>query len=383
MQTSEGFEAVRCAGLPEKLLFNSVPAGLSAKPVFSIDTNSPKGGSYRITLTYLATGFDWQANYLATLEKNPGSGRQKLRLIAWLTIANDNGQSFPDATMLAVAGTINVERDFRSLSDPLEARPLRLTCYPLGSTARATMAEPVHYPAPRVQADEDGEIIVTASRVSGVAALASAAIAMKAREEALGDVKLYRVPEAVTVAAQSLKQVAFLDRPRVDGTLFHRGACRPESRDGNDGRFSPVALWLRTRNDAAHGLGVALPSGKVAVFEPTSAGEMVLGEQSIRDHASGQIVELALANSRSVYLVCGPETEDRGVADGQWHMRDALVSNANNHAITLEIDLADSAVWAVRKPSGRHMISDGRHIMAITVPANSSRPLYWDIRNTE
>lgn len=386
LQTSEGFEAVRCAGLPEKLLFGHVPAGLSAKPVFSIDTNSPKGGSYRITLTYLATGFDWQANYLATLEKDTGSTRQKLRLIAWLTIANDNGQSFPGATVLAVAGTINVERDFRSLSDPLEARPLRLTCYPLGSTARATMAEPVQHLAPRAQADEVGEIIVTASRVSGVAALASAAIAMKAREEALGDVKLYRVPEPVTVAAQSLKQVAFLDRPRVDGTLFHRGACRPESSEGNegsDGQFSPVSLWLRARNDAAHGLGLALPSGKVAVFEPTSAGEMVLGEQSIRDYASGQIVELALANSRTVYLACGLTAKDRGIADGQWHTRHALATNANNRAITLEISLADSSAWVVRKLSGRHMISDGRHIMTITVPANSSRPLYWDIRNTE
>lgn len=383
LQTSEGFEAVRCAGLPEKLLFDRVPAGLSAEPVFSIDTNSPKGGSYRITLTYLATGFDWQANYLATLEKGAGSTKRKLRLIAWLTIANDNGQSFPGATVLAVAGTINVERDFRSLSDPLEAKPLRLTCYPLGSTARATMAEPVQLLHRRAQADEGEEIIVTASRISGAAALASATIAMKAREEALGDVKLYRVPEPVTVAAQSLKQVAFLDRSRVDGTFFHRGVCRPESAERSDGQFSPVALWLRTRNDAAHGLGLALPSGKVAVFEPTSAGEMVLGEQSIRDYASGQIVELALANSRTVYLTCGREAEDRGVGDGQWHTRHALVSNANNHAITLEIGLGDSAVWAVRKLSGRHMISDGRHIMTINVPANSRRSLHWDIRNTE
>jgi len=384
LQTSEGFEAVRCAGLPEKLMFDRVPAGLSAEPVFSINTNSPKGGSYRVTLTYLATGFDWQANYLATLEKGMDSARRKLRLIAWLTIANDNGQSFPGATLLAVAGTINVERNFRSLSDPLEAKPLRLTCYPLGSTARGTTAEPVianELFAPSVQSDAVGEIVVTGSRMRGL--MAPASIAMKAREEALGDVKLYRVPEPVTVAARSLKQVAFLDRPRVTGTLFHRGACAPDSDDGEDGQFSPVSLWLRTHNDAAHGLGLALPSGRVAVFEPTRAGEMVLGEQSLRDYASGQKVELALANSRTVYLTCGRDAEDADVADGQWHGLHALVTNANSHAITLEIVLADSSVWAVRKLSGRHMIMDGRHIMTVNVPANSSRALHWDARNTE
>jgi hypothetical protein len=384
LQTREGFEAVRCAGLPEKLIFERAPAGLSAEPVFSVNTNSAKGGSYRITLTYLATGFDWQANYLATLEKGMGPARQKLRLIAWLTIANDNGQTFPGATLLAVAGTINVERRFRSLSDPLEAKPLRLTCYPLGSTARGTMAKPVVAPqflALREGSNDEADIVVTGSRM--LSAGAPAAIAMKAREEALGDVKLYRVPEPVTVAAQSLKQVAFLDRPGVDGRLFHRGACRPENDEGGDRQFWPAALWLRTRNDAAHGLGVALPSGKVAVFEPTSAGELLLGEQWIRDYASGQNVELALANSSNVYLTCGRKAEDADLTDGQWHGFHALVANANNHAITLEIALADSSVWAVSKVPGRHMIKDGQHVMTVNVPANSSQALHWDIRNTE
>ena len=32
LQTSEGFEAVRCSGLPEKLTFDRVPVGLSAEP---------------------------------------------------------------------------------------------------------------------------------------------------------------------------------------------------------------------------------------------------------------------------------------------------------------------------------------------------------------
>jgi hypothetical protein len=40
-------------------------------------------------------------------------------------------------------------------------------------------------------------------------------------------------------------------------------------------------------------------------------------------------------------------------------------------------------VWAVRELSDRHSIVDGRHIMTVTVPANSRRALSWDIRNTE
>ena len=64
--------------------------------------------------------------------------------MSWLTLLNDNGQSFPDAELLVVAGTLNVVSDFRSLADPPDARPLRLTCYPLGSTAAGS---PVELPA--------------------------------------------------------------------------------------------------------------------------------------------------------------------------------------------------------------------------------------------
>ena len=181
-----------------------MPAGLSAEPVFSIDTDSPKGGSYRVTLTYLATGFDWQANYLATLDEGANPARKTLRLTAWLTIANDNGQSFPGATLLAVAGTINVERNFRSLTDRPAAKPLRLTCYPLGSTASGTAVEQViadQFFDRDASSDKMDGIVVTGNRMAPAPAPRPRAIAMKAREEALGDVKLYRVPEAVTVAA--------------------------------------------------------------------------------------------------------------------------------------------------------------------------------------
>ena len=51
--------------------------------------------------------------------------------------------------------------------------------------------------------------------------------AMLAEEEALGDLKLYRVPEPVTVSAKSLKQIAFLDQDEVEGRLLYQSHCEP------------------------------------------------------------------------------------------------------------------------------------------------------------
>ncbi|MFZ1742559.1 MAG: hypothetical protein WAT93_06875, partial [Pontixanthobacter sp.] len=92
LQTSEGYEAVRCSGLPEGLSYDRIPAGLSAKPVFSIDTRDASGGTYQITLTYLAWGFDWEAHYVATLDEHGAKGAVGMRLMSWLTLLNDNAQ---------------------------------------------------------------------------------------------------------------------------------------------------------------------------------------------------------------------------------------------------------------------------------------------------
>lgn len=58
LRTAAGIEALRCAGLPERLAFERVPAGLSAKPVLSVVTTSPAARTVTVRLSYLASGFD-------------------------------------------------------------------------------------------------------------------------------------------------------------------------------------------------------------------------------------------------------------------------------------------------------------------------------------
>ena len=41
LATAEGVEAIQCAGLPEKIVYDAVPPGLSAKPTLSIAVDKP------------------------------------------------------------------------------------------------------------------------------------------------------------------------------------------------------------------------------------------------------------------------------------------------------------------------------------------------------
>jgi len=382
LQTDAGFEAVRCSGLPEKLTFDHVPAGLSAQPVFSVDTRDPAGGTYTIQLTYLAWGFDWQAHYVATLAEPGPTDAMTLRLMSWLTLLNDNGQSFEDAELLVVAGTLNVVSNFQGLSDPPDARPLALTCYPFGSTAEGMPLEeleanlnrlpqfaPPPPPPPPPPPMAAAPLVVTGSR-----------IAAKAEEEALGDLKLYRVPERVTVAAKGLKQVAFLDEDHVEARMLYTAGCLPGS--PNDTAFN-AGMVLATVNDKAHGLGMALPMGGVTVFEPSRFGEQLVAEQRLRDYAEGQDVEIEVGDSSQVFIRCDSTGEiDPGDRPGRWVPAHAVLTNANPRPITFRLTLGYPGQHRFRGLPGIRL-KDGATIVEVTVPANGRREVRWDVRSTD
>jgi hypothetical protein len=378
LQTAEGFEAVRCSGLPEKLTFDRVPPGLSAQPVFTVDTRAPNGGTYTVTLTYLAWGFDWQAHYVATVLDGGAGNAMRLELKSWLTLLNDNGQSFPDAELMAVAGKLSVTSDYESLGEAPEAQPLRLVCYPIGHTWTGS---PIQIPVPPPPAPmtptammEDRAIVVSAQRLeSNLAKLPQ----FKARQEDLGDLKLYRVPERVTVAAKGLKQIAFLDKGRVTGKLMYEASC--DWGDADDESVSPAQMRFETVNDAKHGLGVALPTGGVTFFEPSSRGDLFVGEQQVRDYASGQDVEIPLGDSAQVFATCEAAGDD---PEKGWADMKATLTNANPHPVTLRLKLGSPLQWRVRGLRATR-VKDGETVTEITLPANAKRELSWQVIEPE
>ena len=385
LQTQAGFEAVRCSGLPEKLTFDRLPAGLSPQPVFTLDTHSPAGGTYTVVLTYLAWGFDWEANYVGHLREGAGrDGKVTLDLLSWLTVLNDNGQSFPDAELMAVAGKLNVESDFEALSDPPEGEPLRLVCYPFGSTAAGS---PLGYsppppppppPAPMAAEFDGADIIVTGARVARQN-LASASPVMVANEENLGDLKLYRVPEPVTVAAKGQKQVAFLHKQGVSGRFVYVQDCDAHDEE-DESDLAPARILFATENTESRGLGAALPNGGLTLYEPTSEGPQLAAETRLRDFAKGEEMELSLTESAQVQTACGADPDSDVDADnGQPVTLRGYASNGNPAPVTVRFRLGWSGEWQLRGVRGAR-VKDGQWIVEQRVPANSRKRFTWKMR---
>ncbi|MDM7957702.1 hypothetical protein [Blastomonas sp.] len=365
VETEAGVEALQCSGLPEKIIYENLPGGLFATPVLSVDTVSPQAATAEVTLTYLAAGFDWNADYVVKL----GADGTSLDLFSWLTLANGNAESFADAELLVIAGTLNIRQPMRAIADKPQATPLYIQCWPRGSTARGIFEPPPPPPPPppmmmapsAMRAESADAIMVTASRK------------VEAELEALGDLKLYRVPFRSTVAAKGQKQVKLLGKQNVPARLVYRGSA-----DGSGEEPGPLQIEVRMDNKTATGLGLPLPSGRIAVFDGAGDNGLLIGQGRMRDYAVGQEVKFTIGQSNAVQLA---SMRTQGTSKSGWDGYRLELTNANPGPVTAEIDLAGLADVDLRKASGRTIRKDGKHVWLVTIPANERVKLTYESRS--
>lgn len=430
IRTDEGFEALRCSGLPERMIYSGVPDTLSARPTLSILTRSDRAVTATIQLTYMAQGFDWSANYVGNMAPD---GR-KMGLFAWLTVANGGQQSFRDARLQVIAGKPNKRPN--ATPPPPPASALNLECWPVDTTSTHPRRDFERLPMPQAPdlsrfdavgrnaagsfetrkqrrerekrerlfgagGGDEESIVVTGSRMARTRresrmalSVVSADYAMpppapapvapppppppppgetvavaqgaQAQAEALGDLKLYRVPMRVTVAAQSQKQVAMIVQPEARFDRVYRANVAT-------GQVTPrpMPFLLRSTNTHEQGLGVPLPAGNLSLFETVAGRRLLAGRNDVADLAVGETVELALGQSPDVQwkLTRVKETADRQ----EWRVD---ITNARSVPVTAQVivpyDLADKPAGIERGPGG--------WVLPVEVPDNGTASVSYTLK---
>lgn len=371
LQTGEGYEALRCTGLPERMRYGGVPKDLSAKPTLSVITNSDRAVTAKVTLTYMAAGFDWQANYVLNAGEFAADHKLDLDVFAWLTIANGGNQSFADANVMAVAGRPN---RVGNAALPRGRPPaLILTCWPMQRTHEVPLTLPYgdfyndEYPI------DDGimykmEAMEMAPPPPPMMApppppSPAPPAAMVAQQEDIGDLKLYRVPERVSVNAKGQKQVAMIVQPLAKFRRVYK--AEPIWTYGHV-PLTGLVPTLVGKNEKDVGLGLPLPSGRGMVFENSAYGGQLVGEVAVQDRAIGDEIELTLPATMAVRIATKDLTQTNKSRDYQLRL-----SNANPYPISAEIKLP---VTMRDLPEGVRK-KDGQPVWFVTVPANDTSEL--------
>ena len=369
----QGIEALRCSGMPETFSFEPI-AALSARPTLSVEVRAASAVTEQLTLTYLARGFDWAANYTADLSAD---GRH-LNLGAWVTLANSNGVGFPAAHTQVVAGKLNRESGEVEAID-FGGWPIMAQCWPRGSTSDQPMLllrgeagdrmfkKSVNAPMPAAMSAMREMVVVTAQKVE---------------QEQLGDLKLYRVPERTTLASRQSKQVRLMDQLAIPVATLYQ-AQFIEGTPSNE----PAQRLLRTKNTRENHLGLPLPSGSMAIFSERDGERLLQHEAGIRDTAVDEEVEIDLGNSPDVQVSFNRQ-ETRVESDKATQLplvpgitlrsvkvndvQQAVIANARETDIQFElkVPLAEGArIVRADHPLGT---KNGRPIFRFKVPANET-----------
>jgi hypothetical protein len=380
-QTAHGIEALRCSGLPETFSF-APGGGLSAHATLSVLVQSPQALTRQVTLSYLARGFDWAADYGAILSADGSS----LDLGAWVTLANSNGAGFPAARTFVVAGKLNREN---GEVQPIDAGgPILANCWPRGSTSDAPMI--VRVSGSRREADKAA--LPMAARALSLQEAAVTVTANRVQEEQLGDLKLYRVPDRTTVASRQSKQVRLMDRAQVPiTTVYSADLAANETADA-----AAASRLIRTMNITANHLGLPLPSGKIAVFAPHQGGTLLEHESGLRDTAVGEELEINMGTSFDVLVSVLKETstidpartEILPLVPGVTLRRVAVdavnrvdISNARPTDVQFELRLQLPPGARVVRADHSMGAKNGRPIFRLQIPAHGTATLRYQTQH--
>jgi len=382
-KTAQGIEALRCSGLPETFSFESI-ADLSAHPTLSVEVRSTSAVTRQVTLSYLARGFDWAADYTGTLSTDG----EHLDLGAWVTLANSNGVGFPAAHTQVVAGRLNRESGD---VEPIDiGGPVMAQCWPRGSTSdfpmilavrrfkTSTNALAVNAPAPMMamRSLDLQEVVVTGQKV---------------QQEQLGDLKLYRVPDRTTFASRQSKQVRLMDQLSIPIATVYQADFTEDS-----GSRGPAHRLLRTKNSRENHLGLPLPSGSIAVFAIRDGERLLLRETGIRDTAVDEDVEIDLGESTDVQVSFNQEETRVDSAHAKQlplvpgvTLRSVKVSNVlkaevtNARAADIQFELQVPLPEGARIVRADHSLGakNGRPIFRFKVPANDAVTLRFQVQD--
>ncbi len=355
VRIGDRIEVLRDDGLPVRVIFDSIPPNLRARPTLSVTLDASRAGSRELGLSYLTPGLGWKADYVTLFDEAAG----KIDMQGWVTLNNNTGTTFSNAKMLLVAGEVGQVQQYYGGYNGRSAGP---------------------------RGNRPG------TESSG---------------QQLGDLHIYPIEGRTTVANAQTKQVSFLN---AEGVPARKGYEYRNQWLGAQSEAQSAASVLKFSSSRSGGVGAALPAGTVRVYMRDSQGQaQFIGESGIAHTPGGS--SLAIKTGDAFDVKVQPVVEKREVVTldewekfARWKVTYAdgkvteayverpktyyrtqmryIVTNARNVPVTVDVVQAGLNQWwwwrDLRVPEesikGEQDNADQRH-WEVPVPANGKTEL--------
>ena len=325
--------------IPGRIVYPKVPGNLRARPTLVISLNSGVDKAQNLELSYLTGGLSWRADYVANLSPD----EQTLDLSGWVTLTNQSGAAYPNATLQLVAGDVNRAKQ----------RPER-------AFAVGAMMDRAKAAAPQMA------------------------------EESLFEYHLYTLDHPTTLAVNQTKQVALLSASAVPvrkDYLLQGQAYYYSGSYGDLGEKQKVGVFVEFNNKESSRLGMPLPKGIIRVYKRDSEGRaQFVGEDSVDHTPKNELVRLKLGDAFDVtarrkqtdYKSLGRQGKFGSVHESAFEIE---LKNAKKEPVTVNVLEPMPGDWEVLQNS--HPFTKeaaGTARFKVTVPGEGSATLTYRVR---
>lgn len=323
--------------IPGRIVFPKVPGNLRARPTLVISLRSPIEKAQKLELSYLTGGLSWKADYVANLAPDEKS----LDLSGWVTLTNESGATYPEATLQLVAGDVN-----RVLEQPRSGASMMMTY------------------------------------------MKESAPVMK--EESLFEYHLYTLDRPTTLKENQTKQVSLLSASQVPVRKEYLLKGESHYFTGKHGEIADklkVGVYVEFDNKTESRMGMPIPKGTVRVYKRDSEGRaQFVGEDAIDHTPKNETVRLKLGDAFDItgrrkqtdYKSLGPQGSAKRVYEVAFEV---VLKNAKKEAVQVHVLEPVYGDWEMLQHSHPFVKeSSGTARFKVDVPAEGSTTLTYRVK---
>jgi hypothetical protein len=291
----------------DHIRFPELPESLFSRPTLIWTVENDGATRHRVEASYLAGKLAWNADYVLTVARDDKTAG----VDGWVTLTNNSGTAFRNATLQLVAGDLNRVRQA------------------LGKMVANEMAD---------------------GRRPAAAQMA---------QESFSDYHLYTLGRKTTINNSQTKQVSMLNgtnvpvqkRYVVEGQQFYYHNARHPGAPIKD----VVQVFYQFRNEARGGMGMPMPAGTVRVYQEDSKGAVqFVGEDRINHTPKDETLNLKIGNAFDV--VCERNQVDfEKIAGNVYEFEYAItLRNHKSVPVTVEVNEPIGGTWRMVRSSHEH-----------------------------
>ena len=331
-------------GLPGTPLFPGLGDDTILRPTLTWELESSgRGGTRQVELSYVSGGMSWNADYNLVL---PPKG-DLIELVGWVTIDNQSGKNFPEASIQLMAGDV----------------------------ARQAPQERFY---------------------AGYAMAAAAPARTQVEEKAFDEYHLYTLPRATLLRDRQTKQIEFVraedvvssnsyqyDGAKVDLSRMYRNDMEQDRNFGIEYNTKVQVARQFTNSEKNH-LGIPLPKGKMRVYRRDEEGRLQFtGENEIDHTPRDEDVKLITGNA---FDITGKRIQTNFVLNGNQRWADEsfeiTLKNHKDQPVAVQVveHLYRYANWQITQSTIEHEKKDSRTILFnADVPARGEKKLTYTV----